>query len=199
MKDQTQANPVFDQLLVGNKLHDDALPGVPQGPIIFGTVTGRQRVVRPILAALITFGGLACGANNSLEAAQTAVVAAQTVLPGAQATAQAGATLVSNAVTVAQPVFLAVQGLLQGVSLNVTTSPPGAENDAVTDVTIQGTDTAGRLGGIDAQTRQTAAAAALVAVGQYYPKANVSLTVVDASGNTLVSGSLAPGQSPTVQ
>jgi hypothetical protein len=173
------------------------------GPIIFGTVTGRQRVVRPILAALIVFGvlasGAACGANNSLEAAQTAVVAAQTVLPGAQATAQAGATLVSNAVTIAQPVFLALQGLLQGVSLNVTTSPPGAESNAVTDVSIQGTDTDGRLVAIDAQTRQTAAAAALVAVGQYYPKANVSLTVVDASGNTLVSGNLSPGQSPTVQ
>jgi hypothetical protein len=169
-------------------------------------MTGRQRAEargRALVAALLAFGVLAgstaCAADNSIEAAQTAVIAAQTVLPGAQATAQAGATLVSNAVTVAQPVFLALRGLLQGVSLDVKTSPPGADSTAVTDVSIDGTDNQGRLGQIDAQARQTAAAAALVAVSQYYPKANVSLTVVDGAGNTLVSGSVTPGQSPSVQ
>jgi len=203
MKDQTEANPVFDQLLVGNKLHDDALPGLPQGRIIFGVVTGRQRAVQPLLGALLTLGVLvgatACEANNSVEAAQTAVVVAQTVVPGAQATVQAGATIVGNAVSVAQPVFLAVQGLLQGVSLNITTAPAGADSSSVTDVSIQGTDNQGRLAQIDVQTRQTAASAALVAVSQYYPRANVALKIVDGSGVTLVSGSLAPGQSPSVQ
>jgi hypothetical protein len=166
-------------------------------------VVDRQRGARPIVGALIAFGllasGTACQANNSVEAAQTAVIAAQTVLPGAQATAQAGATLVSNALTTAQPVVLMLQGLLQGVSVDVKTSPQGAESSAVTDVSIDGTDSQGRLSQIDQQTRQTAAAAALVAVNQYYPKANVTLKVVDAAGNTLISGSTAPGQSPSVQ
>jgi hypothetical protein len=171
---------------------------------------GRQRAVRPIFAALLAFGvlgfGAACEANNSMEAARTAVTAAQTgvttaqtVLPGAQATAQAGATIVSNAVSVAQPVFLMLQGLLQGVSLDVQTSPAGAESNAVTDVLIQGTDSQGRLGQIDAQTRQTAATAALVAASQYYPNATITLKVVDDGGHTLVSGNVAPGQTPTAQ
>jgi len=178
--------------------------------IIFGVATGRQRAVRRILWLLTAVsalaGGVACEANNSMEAARTAVTAAQTgvtaaqtVLPGAQATAQAGATLVSNAVSVAQPVFLTLQGLLQGVSLDVQMSPAGAESNAVTEVSIQGMDNQGRLGQIDAQTRQTAATAALVAASQYYPNATITLKVVDGGGNTLVSGNVAPGQTPTVQ
>ncbi|MBV9583110.1 MAG: hypothetical protein JO057_31370 [Chloroflexi bacterium] len=165
-------------------------------------MTGRQRAARSGLGALLVLGvlagGTACGANNSIEAAQTAITAAQTVLPGAQATAVAGATVVSNVVTAAQPVVVAIQGLLQGVSVTVTTSPPGADSGSVTDVAIQGTDSAGRLGQIDSQARQTAVATALIAVSQYYPKANITLTVVDDSGNTLISGSMAPGQSPLV-
>lgn len=155
------------------------------------------------MGALVVFGalagGTACGANNSLEAAQTAVTAAQTVLPGAQATAEAGATLVSNAVTTAQPVIAMVQGLLQGASVNVSTMPSGAQPADVTQVSIEGTDNQGRLGQLDQQTRQTAARAALVAVSQYYPKATIDLNVVDGSGNTLIGGSVAPGQSPSVQ
>jgi hypothetical protein len=172
-------------------------------PIIFGVAMNRQRVLRSVGAALLTLGalagGTACGADNSLQAAQTAVTAAQTVMPGAQATAQAGATLVSNVVSTAQPVILMLQGLLQGASLNVTTMPDGAQPGDVTAVSIDGTDNQGRLGQIDQQTRQTAVAAALVAVGQYYPKATVTLKVVDGSGDTLVTGSVAPGEAPSVQ
>src|SRR5215469_9102460 len=84
------------------------------GRIILGIAMDRQRAIRPFAAALLTVGVLAgataCGADNSLEAAQTAVTVAQTVVPGAQATAQSGATLVSNAITTAQPVILMVQG-----------------------------------------------------------------------------------------
>jgi hypothetical protein len=178
--------------------------------IILGVATGRQRAVRRILWLLMALGalanGLACEANNSMEAARTAVTAAQTgvtaaqtVMPGAQATVVAGATLVSNAVSVAQPVFLTLQGLLQGVSLDVRTSPAGAESNAVTEVSIEGTDNQGRLGQIDAQTRQTAATAALVAARQYYPNATITLKVVDDAGNTLLSGNMAPGQTPSVQ
>jgi len=166
-------------------------------------VTERQRARRAIVGGVLAFGflagGSACGANNSIEAAQTAVLAAQTVLPGAQATVQAGATLVSNAVTAAQPVIVMLQGLLQGVPVNVSTTPDGAQPAEVTDVSIEGTDNQGRLGQLDQQTRQTAARAALVAVSQYYPKATIALKVVDGSGNTLVGGSLAPGQTPSVQ
>jgi hypothetical protein len=182
--------------------HETATP-YSWWPIIFGVATDRQRAARPVVAALLTLsllaGGTACGADNSLQAAQTAVTAAQTVMPGAQATAQAGATLVSNVITTAQPVILLVQGLLQDVSLKITTLPDGAQASDVTDVSIDGTDTEGHLAQIDEQTRQTAAAAALAAVSQYYPKATVTLTVVDGSGNTLVSGSVAPGETPSVQ
>jgi hypothetical protein len=173
------------------------------GPIIFSVPMGRQRGAHPFLAALLVLAvlaiGTACEANNSIEAAQTAVTAAQTVLPGAQATAQAGATLVSNAVTTVQPVIVMLQGLLQGVSVNVSTMPDGAQPGDVTDVTIDGTDRDGHLAQINPLARRTAVTAALAAVSQYYPKANVTLKVVDASGNTLASGSAAPGQSPSVQ
>jgi hypothetical protein len=172
-------------------------------PIILGVATNRQRASLPFAVALVTLSmlalGTACGADNSLQAAQTAVTAAQTVMPGAQATAQAGATLVSNAVSTAQPVIQLVQGLLQDVSVNVTTVPDGAQPSEVTDVSIEGTDNQGRLGQIDQQTRQTTVAAALVALGQYYPKATITLKVVDGSGDTLVTGSVAPGEGPTVQ
>jgi hypothetical protein len=92
-----------------------------------------------------------------------------------------------------------VQGLLRDISVKITTVPDGAQPADVTDVSIDGTDNQGKLGQIDLQTRQTAAAAALVAVSQYYPKATVTLDVVDGSGNTLVSGSMAPGEQPAVQ
>ena len=75
----------------------------------------------------------------------------------------------------------------------------GAESNAVTEVSIQGMDNQGRLGQIDAQTRQAAASAALVAASQYYPNAAITLKVVDNGGTTLVSGNVAPGQTPTVQ
>jgi hypothetical protein len=106
---------------------------------------------------------------------------------------------VSNAISTVQPAIVMLQGLLQDVSLKVTTVPDGAQPGDVTEVSIQGTDSQGRLGQIDALARQAAVSAALAAVQQYYPKATISLTVVDASGNVLVSGSTAPGASPSVE
>jgi hypothetical protein len=199
VKDQTQSNPVLNQLLVGNKLHDD-VPGVARWPIIWGVNQARQRALACGVGALVLLlMGSACQARSSVEAAQTAIVAAQTVLPGAQATAQAGATLVSIAVANAQPVAATLQALLQGVSVQIKATPADAQPDAVTDLAIEGTDVQGTLSGVDVRARQAAAAAALVAAQQYYPKASISLRVTDGSGGTLLSGSVAPGAAPDVQ
>jgi hypothetical protein len=150
-----------------------------------------------LLAVLVLVSG--CEARSSVEAAQTAVVAAQTALPGAQATAQAGATLVSIAVSNAQPLVSTLQGLMAGVAMQVHITPDGADAQSATSVDIQGTDQQGTLGQVDARARQAAVSAALLAAAQYYPKATITLKVDDASGVSLVSGSLAPGQSPSVQ
>ena len=122
-----------------------------------------------------------CEARSSVEAAQTAVVAVQTALPSAQ-------TALST-----------LDGLLAGASLAVETMPPDADNNAVTDVTIQGSDTSGALGRLAPAARQATASAALAAAAQYYPNATISLTVTDGSGATLVSGRKAAGQAPSVQ
>ena len=106
------------------------------------------------------------------------MVAAQTALPGASATAQ---------------------GLLAGASVQVHVSPDGVPNDQATAVSIDATDTEGRLGQLDASARFAAANAALLAVAGYYPNAAVTLRVVDGSGATLVSGTKAPGALPSIQ
>jgi hypothetical protein len=126
-------------------------------------------------------------------------VAAQTVLPGAQATAQAGATLVSGALANGQPVLITLQSLLQGANVQVQTTPDGAAADAVTSVSIDGTDAQGTLAQLDPNVRKAAALAALQAAAQYYPQATITLTVKDTSGLALISGRVAPGQTPTIQ
>jgi hypothetical protein len=164
---------------------------------------GRQRALQGLVSAAIIFGMLApasgCQAGSSIEAAQTAIIAAQTILPGAQATAQAGATLVSGAFSNSQPALNALQGLLAGATLDVKTTPDGVENAAVTKVTIDATDAQGALGQVDPRARQAAGVAALLSAAQYYPNAAIDLNVVDTSGAVLLSGSVAPGQLPAVQ
>jgi hypothetical protein len=152
-------------------------------------------VALAVLACWLT----ACQANSSVEAAQTAIVAAQTVLPGAQATAQAGATLVSIAVDNAQPVVASLQAMLQGVSVQVKITPENAQPADVTSVEIEGTDAQDRLSQVDSATRQAAATAALMTAQQYYPNATITLKVNDASGATLLTASVAPGQTPNLQ
>jgi hypothetical protein len=158
---------------------------------------------RGALLALLVLASLGCAsgcqARSSVEAAQTAIVAAQTVLPGAQATAQAGATLVSIAVANAQPVVAALQAMLQGVSVQVKITPEGAQPADVTDVSIEGTDAQNRLSQVDSVTRQAAASAALAVAQQYYPNATITLKVNDTSGASLLDASVAPGQTPDVQ
>jgi hypothetical protein len=164
---------------------------------------GRQRAWVPVVTGLVVLAGLGlsagCEARSSVEAAQTAVVAAQTVLPAAQSTAQAGATLVAGIVTDVQTVNGQLQALLGGVQVALSVSPPGAANDAATSVELAATDATGRFGQLDQPSRQAAASGALVLLGQYYPNANLTLTVRDPAGVTLISGSRAPGQAPRLQ
>lgn len=126
-----------------------------------------------------------CEARSSVEAAQTAVVVAQTVVPVAQLGSQQLATV--------------LQSLLAGASVDLRTMPEGAPNDTVTDVAINATDTQGVLGQVDSRARQAAAMAALSSAAQYYPRATINLQVTDGTGEILLSGSVAPGQTPSIQ
>jgi len=150
-----------------------------------------------VLAGLVI--GSACQAQSSIQAAQTAIVAGQTALPGAQATAQAGATLVSSALSNAQPLAGTLQALLQGASVTVHTTPDGAAPDAATQVDITAVDAQGTLAQVSPTVRNAAVAAGLQSAAQYYPKATITLVVNDASGGTVVRGSVRPGQTPSIQ
>ncbi|MBV8716255.1 MAG: hypothetical protein JOZ65_14420 [Chloroflexi bacterium] len=143
--------------------------------------------------------GTACQARSSIEAVQTAVVAAQTVVPGTQATAFAGATLVSSALANSQPVVTVLQSALQGANVQLKTTPDGATPLTASALEVDATDAQGSLGQMDAATRQIAVSAALVAASQYFPNATITLTVKDGDGNTVVSGTVAPGQTPKIQ
>lgn len=143
---------------------------------------GRQRAALAAVGVLLGLGLLTgCQAQSSVEAAQTALVVGQTAL----------ATV--------QPYAVMLQGTLAGANVDVKTSPDGAQPQDVTSVSIKATDARGNLVQVDARARQAAASAALLAASQYFPNATIALNVVDASGNTLISGSMAPGQSPSVQ
>jgi hypothetical protein len=148
----------------------------------------------------------ACDIGPSVQRAQTAVTAvqtlapgAQTALPGLQATAQAGATSVAGVLADSQTIAGQLQGLLAGVSVDVQTAPAGASNDAVTQVRITGADTRGTFAQLDPSARQAAAGAAMQIGGQYFPNATISLSVVDGAGNMLLSANKAPGQAPSIQ
>jgi hypothetical protein len=152
----------------------------PRCAIIRVLKQARQRAIFSVLLLGLLASG--CEARSSVEAAQTAVVAVQTAVP------------------ISQSAFTtALQGLLAGANLSITTAPDGASTDAVTQLTIRATDTQGTLAQVDVRARQAAVTGALALAAQYYPNATISLTVSDASGATLVSGSKAPGQAPAVQ
>jgi hypothetical protein len=166
--------------------------------------------VRACVIGLVALGALAlasgCGAKTSAEGAQTAIAAAQTALPGiqsalpgVQATAEAGATAVAGVLTDAQAITGQLQVLLAGANVEIKTMPAGAANDAITDVTISGTDARGALAQLDSGARQAAVSAAMTVVAQYYPKATITITVRDTAGAPLVSGTKALGQAPAFQ
>jgi hypothetical protein len=155
------------------------------------------------LGLLMLVGG--CQAGASVESAQTAIAVAQTALPGiqtalpgVQATAQAGATLISSVLSDPLAISAQLQALLAGVTIEARTTPADAPNDAVTQVSITGTDARGTFAQLDARGRQATTMGALLLVGQYYPNATVALTVLDGSGGALASGTKAPGQTPAV-
>ena len=163
------------------------------------------------LGLLTLVGG--CQAGSSVEGAQTAIAVAQTALPGfqtalpgiqtalpgVQATAQAGATLVSSVLSDPQAISVQLQALLAGVTIQARMTPDGAANDAVTQVSVTGTDTRGTFAQMDPRARQATTTGAMLVLGQYYPNASIALTVVDGAGGSLISGSMSPGQAPAIQ
>ena len=138
-------------------------------------------------------------AQTAVGVAQTALPAMQTSLPGIQATAQAGATMVAAVMSDPQAINAQLQVLLAGATVEVKPTPAGATGDAVEQLAITGTDTRNSLTQMDSNTRQATAGAALLLVGQYYPKATISLTLVDTKGGPLLSGTKAPGEGPSFQ
>jgi hypothetical protein len=177
----------------------------------------RQRAVRALIASasalaiLVISGG--CEARSSIEAAQTAVSVGQTALPGLQtalpgfqtalpglqATAQAGATLVGAVLSDPQAVNAQLQAILAGATVEVKTTPEAVANDSVTNVIVTATDAQGTFAQEDPRSRQATSTGALLLLGQYFSKATISLSVVDTAGATLISGTKAPGQAPSVQ
>ena len=107
-----------------------------------------------------------------MEAAQTAVAIAQTAVPA----------LPTGLPSIADQ----LRPLLGNASVDIRTTPEDAVNDAVTNLTITGTDITGTLSQLDARARDGAASAALLLASRYYPKATIVLDVRDASGATLV-------------
>jgi len=138
-------------------------------------------------------------AQTAVNVAQTALPALQTSLPGIQATAQAGATQVAAALSDPQAINAQLQLLLAGATIDLKPAPPGATNATVTQLAITGTDTHNTLTQMDSSTRQATAGAALQLMAQYYPKATISLALVDAQGGPLLNGTKAPGENPTFQ
>jgi hypothetical protein len=170
----------------------------------------RQRTAPSLITAVgilaLLGAGSGCEARSSAEAAltavslaQTALPGVQTALPGVQATAQAGATAVIGVLNDPQAINAQLQLLLVGASIEVATTPPGASNETVTDVTVKATDGRGSFAQLDGRARQAAVAAAMLAVAQYYPNAAVSLTLMDGSGSVLQTGSKGVGQAPAIQ
>ncbi|MCA1645907.1 MAG: hypothetical protein LC797_10745 [Chloroflexi bacterium] len=162
-----------------------------------GTAVGAFAVL--ILAGGCQVGPSVLSAQTAITAAQTALPGLQTALPGVQATAQAGATLVSGVLSDPQFVSTQVQAVLAGVTIDAQTTPDGAANDAITQVTVTGTDVRGTYGQLDSGARQATAGAALTLLGQYYPNATIALKVVDSGGGALITGNKSPGQAPSLQ
>ena len=169
----------------------------------------RQRVAPAFGTGIVALGLLmlvgGCQAGSSVEGAQTAIAVAQTALPGlqtalpgVQATAQAGATLISGVLSDPLAINAQLQALLAGVTIDARTTPDGAANDTVSQVNVTGTDARGTFAQLEPLARQATATGALMLIGQYYPNATISLTVVDGGGGTLVSGSKSPGGAPVV-
>ena len=138
----------------------------------------RQRAAglgRVAVVLALTVAAVGCQARSSMEAAQTAVTVAQTAIPA----------LPTGLPSIADQ----IRPLLGNALIDIRTTPDDAASDAVTNLTITGTDVTGTLSQLDTRARDGAANAALLLASRYYPRATIVLDVRDASGATLVHAS----------
>jgi hypothetical protein len=157
----------------------------------------RQR--RRHLRALLLVAGVLCVAACS-PAASNDVRSAATAFAGVQATVQPVSTRVADALTRLQPTDLGrLIGTTMGATIEVSVTPPGAANDQVTQATLNGTDRTGAFGRLDEQARRSFAGAALQLARQAYPKATITLNVVDSSGARLLAATYPAGGQPAFQ
>jgi hypothetical protein len=153
----------------------------------------------------VLWAAAGCEARSSAEGAQTAVALAQTALPGLQttvpgiqATAQVGATQVSGVLGARNSIDDQLRALLRGAAVSIVTSPDNVDNSQVTRVEVKANDIETTIGGLDSRTRQATAIGVLLLLGQYYPQASITLSVVDGTGITLLHGTRASGQFPSI-
>jgi hypothetical protein len=157
----------------------------------------RQR--RRHVAALIGLAGV-LGAAACSQAASNDVRSAATAFAGVQATVQPVGTRVADALSRLQPTDLGrLIGTTMGANVEITIAPPGAPNDQVTQATLNGTDRTGAFGRLDDQARRSFAGAALQLARQAYPKATITLKVVDGAGTSLLAATFPPGGQPEFQ
>jgi hypothetical protein len=157
----------------------------------------RQR--RGLRAAAIVAAGMLSAAACS-PAASNDVRSAATAFAGVQATAQPVATRVADALTRLQPTDLGrLIGTTMGATIEISLSPPDVPNDQVTQATLNGTDRTGAFGRLDDQARRSFAGAALQLARQAYPRATITLNVVDSSGTRLLGATYPPGGEPAFQ
>ena len=167
-------------------------PGAPAAPAV---PTAAQDAAATAIASAPT---VAAGAQVAIGNAQTVVAVAQTALPGAQATVVAGATVAATVLNNPQLQGQVLGVMLGGATVAVQTTPSDATGDAVQQATVVATDVSGTFARLDSSTQRQSASAALLAAGQMFPKATVTLSVKDSSGKQLLSGMKAPGSNPTV-
>jgi hypothetical protein len=153
----------------------------------------------------VLWAAAGCEARSSAEGAQTAVAVAQTALPGLQtaapgiqATVQVGATQATGVLDQRNSLGEQLQALLRGASVSIQTSPANVDNGQITRVDVKANDIQTTINGLDSRTRQATAIGVLLFLGQYYPSAAISLSVVDASGTTLLHATRSAGQFPSV-
>ena len=141
----------------------------------------------------------------SPTASQAGIVS--TLTAGAQAAQATAAAIAPTVATVVAGVVQSEQvqetvrqiaAMLGGIRLDVDQTPPGAAPSDTAQLVLRGSDTAGTLARLQPFARRLAAQAALVTAGQLFPNAVIELTVADASGATLLSGSRQPGYQPEV-
>jgi len=157
----------------------------------------RQR--RGLCAAVVLAAGV-LGAAACSQAASNDVRSAATAFAGVQATAQPVTTRVADALSRLQPTDLGrLIGTSLGATVEISITPPDVPNDQVTEASLNGTDRTGAFGRLDEQARRSFAGAALQLARQAYPKATITLNVVDGAGARLLAATYPAGGQPAFQ